>query len=153
MKEIWKNVVGYERLYEVSNLGRVKRIEREITRKDGVEINVKECIIKSHEDDYEKVMLHKKKKKSFLLVHRLVADSFLENINNYKYVTHLDGNNMNNALSNIEWSEKKQPYRKKLCERYVNYIKENVENLSISELASMFSVNERTIKMYLNENT
>ena len=43
--------------------------------------------------------------------------------------------------------------RNKLCERYVNYIKENAENLSISELASMFKVNERTIKMYLNENT
>ena len=58
---------------------------------------------------------------------------------------------MNNELSNLEWSDKKQPYRKNLCERYVNYIKENVENLSVSELASMFRVNERTIKMYLNE--
>ena len=153
MKEIWRNVVGYEGLYQVSNLGRVKRVERGITRKDGVKTNVKECIIKSHEDDYEKVVLHKDKKKDFLLVHRLVADAFLENENNYKYVTHLDGNNMNNALSNLEWSDKKQPYRKNLCERYVNYIKENAENLSISELASMFRVNERTIKMYLNENT
>ena len=153
MKEIWKNVKGYEGLYEVSNLGRVKRVERGITRKDGVKTNVKECIIKSHEDDYEKVVLHKDKKKDFLLVHRLVADAFLENENNYKYVTHLDGNNMNNELSNLEWSDKKQPYRKNLCERYVNYIKENAENLSISELASMFKVNERTIKMYLNENT
>ena len=151
--EIWKDIKDYEGLYQVSNLGRVKRVERGITRKDGVKTNVKECIIKSHEDDYEKVVLHKDKKKDFLLVHRLVADAFLENENNYKYVTHLDGNNMNNELSNLEWSDKKQPYRKKLCERYVNYIKENVENLSISELASMFRVNERTIKMYFNENT
>ena len=97
----------YGGLYQVSNLGRVKRVERGITRKDGVKTNVKECIIKSHEDDYEKVVLHKDKKKDFLLVHRLVADAFLENENNYKYVTHLDGNNMNNALSNLEWSEKK----------------------------------------------
>ena len=153
MKEIWRNIKGYEGLYEVSNLGRVKRVEREITRKDGIKTNVKECIIKSHEDDYEKVVLHKDNKKDFLLVHRLVADAFLENENNYKYVTHLDGNNMNNELSNLEWSDKKQHYRKKLCERYVNYIKENVENLSVSELASMFRVNERTIKMYLNEKT
>ena len=153
MKEIWRNVKDYEGLYEVSNLGRVKRVEREITRKDGIKTNVKECIIKSHEDDYEKVVLHKDNKKDFLLVHRLVADAFLENENNYKYVTHLDGNNMNNELSNLEWSDKKQHYRKKLCERYVNYIKENVENLSVSELASMFRVNERTIKMYLNEKT
>ena len=72
--EIWKD----------SNLGRVKRVERGITRKDGVKTNVKECIIKSHEDDYEKVVLHKDKKKDFLLV----ADAFLENENNYKYVTH-----------------------------------------------------------------
>ena len=153
MKEIWRNIKGYEGLYEVSNLGRVKRVEREITRKDGIKTNVKECIIKSHEDDYEKVVLHKDNKKDFLLVHRLVADAFLENENNYKYVTYLDGNNMNNELSNLEWSDKKQHYRKKLCERYVNYIKENVENLSVSELASMFRVNERTIKMYLNETT
>lgn len=151
--EIWKDIKDYEGLYQVSNLGRVKRVERGITRKDGVKTNVKECIIKSHEDDYEKVVLHKDKKKDFLLVNRLVADAFLENENNYKYVTHLDGNNMNNALSNLEWSEKKQPYRKKLCERYIGYIKENPENLSVAELASMFRVNERTIKMYLNENT
>lgn len=63
--EIWKD----------SNLGRVKRVERGITRKDGV---------KTNEDDYEKVVLHKDKKKDFLLV----ADAFLENENNYKYVTH-----------------------------------------------------------------
>ena len=137
MKEIWKNVVGYERLYEVSNIGRVRKYRGKLIRMN------KNC----------QVTLIKDKIGSSLLVRRLVADAFLENENNYKYVTHLDGNNMNNALSNLEWSDKIQPYRKNLCERYVNYIKENVENLSISELASMFSVNERTIKMYLNENT
>lgn len=137
MKEIWRNVKGYEGLYEVSNLGGVRKYRGKLIRMN------KNC----------QVTLIKDKIGSSLLVRRLVADAFLENENNYKYVTHLDGNNMNNALSNLEWSDKIQPYRKNLCERYVNYIKENVENLSISELASMFSVNERTIKMYLNENT
>ena len=151
MKEIWKNVKGYEGLYEVSNLGRVKRVEREITRKDGVKTNVKECVIKSHEDDYEKVILSKDGKKESLLVHNVVAKAFLSNPSNCKYVNHLDGDNMNNVVGNLEWTDKKQPYRIKMCERYVNYIKENVESLSVSELASMFRVNERTIKMYLNE--
>ena len=137
MKEIWRNVKGYEELYEVSNLGGVRKYRGKLIRMN------KNC----------QVTLIKDKIGSSLLVRRLVADAFLENENNYKYVTHLDGNNMNNELSNLEWSDKIQPYRKNLCERYVNYIKENVENLSISELASMFSVNERTIKMYLNETT
>ena len=137
MKEIWKNVLGYEGLYEVSNLGRVRKYRGKLIRMN---------------KNYQ-VTLIKDKIGSSLLVRRLVADAFIENTLDMPYVINLDGNNMNNELSNLEWSDKIQPYRKKLCERYIGYIKENPENLSVAELASMFRVNERTIKMYLNENT
>ena len=131
MKEIWKNVLGYEGLYEVRKYrGKLIRMNK----------------------NYQ-VTLIKDKIGSSLLVRRLVADAFIENTLDMPYVINLDGNNMNNELSNLEWSDKIQPYRKKLCERYIGYIKENPENLSVAELASMFRVTERTIKMYLNENT
>jgi len=153
MKEIWKNVVGYEGLYEVSNLGRVKRVESSIIRSDGVKVNIKSKIMKLTNSEYSQLSLSKNGKNKTHNVANLVATAFIENPDNLRYVHNINEDETDNRVENLFWSESKKGYRKKLCERYVNYIKENVENLSISELASMFRVNERTIKMYLNENT
>lgn len=153
MKEIWKNVVGYEGLYEVSNLGRVKRVESSIIRNDGVKVNIKSKIMKLTNSEYSQLSLSKNGKNKTHNVANLVATAFIENPDNLRYVHNINEDETDNRVENLFWSESKKDYRKKLCERYVNYIKENVENLSVSELASMFRVNERTIKMYLNENT
>ena len=153
MKEIWKNVVGYEGLYEVSNLGRVKRVESSIIRNDGVKVNIKSKIMKLTNSEYSQLSLSKNGKNKTHNVANLVATAFIENPDNLRYVHNINEDETDNRVENLFWSESKKDYRKKLCERYVNYIKENVEDLSISELASMFRVNERTIKMYLNENT
>lgn len=151
MKEIWKNVKGYEGLYEVSNLGRVKRVESSIIRNDGVKVNIKSKIMKLTNSEYSQLSLSKNGKNKTHNVAHLVATAFIENPDNLRYVHNINEDETDNRVENLFWSESKKDYRKKLCERYVNYIKENVEGLSISELASMFSVNERTIKMYLNE--
>ena len=147
MKEIWKNVVGYE----VSNLGRVRRVESSIIRSDGVEVNIKSKIMKLTNSEYSQLSLSKNGKNKTHNVANLVAKAFIENPDNLRYVHNINEDETDNRVENLFWSESKKDYRKKLCERYVNYIKENVESLSVSELASMFRVNERTIKMYLNE--
>ena len=153
MKEIWKNVVGYEKLYEVSNLGKVKRLESSIIRNDGVIVNIKSKIIKLTNSEYSQLSLSKNGKNKTHYVSNLVANAFIDNPDNCKYVHNINEDITDNRVDNLFWSESKKDYRKKLCERYIGYIKENPENLSVVELASMFSVNERTIKMYLNENT
>ena len=96
MKEIWRDIVGYEGLYQVSNLGRVKSLGNNKTRKEKV---LKPETI----NGYLRVCLFKEKKGKHILVHRLVADAFIPNIDNKPYIDHIDGNPKNNIIDNIRW--------------------------------------------------
>ncbi len=103
--EIWKPVVGYEGLYEVSSNGRVKSIDRVLIDRIGREKLFKGRILSTHLDRYGypicKLWMGSKGKTS--TVHRLVAISFLENENNKPQVNHIDGNKENNSIDNLEW--------------------------------------------------
>lgn len=98
MKEIWKPVVGYENLYEVSNFGRVKSLPRNSTVKYA-------RILKSHTNRYGylHVNLYKNNKRKDFLVHRLVAEAFIPNPDNLPVVNHKDENPSNNFSTNLEW--------------------------------------------------
>ena len=95
--EEWRNIEGYEGLYQISNLGRVKSLGNNKTRKEKI-LN----IIKNN-NGYVLVNLHKNKVKKTCLLHRLVAKTFLENPNNYPCVNHKDENKENNNINNLEW--------------------------------------------------
>ena len=93
MEEIFKDVKGYEGYYEVSNLGRVRSTSYKGTR-----------ILKpSLKSRYKIVVLCINQIKVHKLVHRLVAEAFIPNPNNYSIVNHIDGNRKNNKVSNLEW--------------------------------------------------
>lgn len=92
--ELWKPVKGYEGLYEVSNYGNVKSIRKNAVLSQIVNKNNGYCYVGMYKDG--------KNKK--LLVHRLVAETFINNADNKKTVNHLDGNKQNNAVSNLEWA-------------------------------------------------
>lgn len=96
--EIWKDIEGYEGLYQVSNLGRIKSMANNKTRK--------EKILKENKNNYgyHIVGLSKKNVRNFKLVHRLVAMAFIENVNNYKEINHIDENKDNNSADNLEWT-------------------------------------------------
>lgn len=98
--EIWKDIVGYEGLYQVSNLGRVKSINRQGTK--GVILK----IIKG-KNGYYYVPIRKNKKQKNALVNRLVAEAFIPNPYNKPQVNHKDENKGNNCSYNLEFCDHK----------------------------------------------
>lgn len=106
LKEIWKPIKGYEGLYEVSNLGRVKALERKKNCNRGYEI-IKEHFLKPNNygtSGYYRVPLTNKEHiRKYYLVHRLVAENFIENPKNLPQINHKDGNKENNTADNLEW--------------------------------------------------
>ena len=107
--EKWLPVTGYSGMYEVSNLGRVRSIDRMITRSTGAIENHKGRVMKQHKAGlgYLFVSLFKKGKRKMIYVHRLVASEFLER-NDKSHVNHKDFNKTNNELSNLEWVTAKE---------------------------------------------
>ena len=98
MNEEWRDIEGYEGLYQVSNLGRVRSLNCR---------GHKGCIgILTPRLDgkgYEMVALYKEGKARNTKVHRLVAQAFIPNPNNYPQVNHKDENKTNNIVENLEW--------------------------------------------------
>lgn len=105
MQEIWKDIVDYEGLYQVSNLGNVKSIGRWIDAKCKGKRWQEEKILKPSVEGqgYLFVSLCKNGKVKFFKVHRLVAQAFISNPNNYPCVNHINEIKDNNKVENLEW--------------------------------------------------
>ena len=104
-KEIWRDIEGYEGLYQVSNKSNIKALEKKVLGIKDSNRKLKERLKKKSisKIGYEIVLLHKDGKYKTFYVHRLVAKAFIPNPNNYSVINHLDGNKANNNLENLEW--------------------------------------------------
>lgn len=105
MTEVWKDIPGYEGLYQVSDQGNVRSLAR--IRQDGrlyMERNLK-C---SEKQRYYQVSLFNNGVMKKHSVHRLVAEAFILNPGNKPVVNHIDGNTHNNVISNLEWCTQKE---------------------------------------------
>ena len=105
MREIWKDIKGYEGLYQVSNYGRVKSFNCEVNCYPNAKRIIKGRIRKApiDKDGYYRIGLSKVHKQKHYYVHRLVAEAFLPNPNNYKSINHKDENKKNKRADNLEW--------------------------------------------------
>ncbi len=106
MEEIWKDVVGYEGLYKVSNLGRVKSIDRVVVNSLGVPRRFygKTMVLQSAKNTgYAMVSLNKNGVSTCKYVHGIVGEAFIYNPHNKPYINHKDFNRTNNLVSNLEW--------------------------------------------------
>lgn len=142
--EIWKDIKGYEGLYQVSNLGRVKSNKK---------------ILSPSKTEYLKVSLSKNGVQSTYYIHRLVAQTFIDNKNNLTHVNHIDENKYNNNVNNLEWCDNKyninygnaQKKKAKSQLRYNVIQKDNKGNIikiweSASQVATMLNYKKETIR-------
>ena len=141
MNEIYKDIQGYEGKYQISNLGNVYSL---ITNK----------ILKPRLtlDGYYQVDLCKNGVKKHLYIHRLVAQSFLDNPKNYKIVNHKDENSMNNIVSNLEWCNSTYNNNYGNCKRKIseaNSIKINQYDMDGNFIKQWLGINniERCLKI------
>lgn len=101
--EIWKPIMGYEGFFEVSNLGRVRSLDRYDNLKHFRKGGLKK--LSKDKDGYLKVGLFKDGKQKLYFVHRLVAQAFLPNPNNQPQVNHKNEKKDCNIVSNLEWCD------------------------------------------------
>lgn len=108
-EEIWKPVVGHEGSYEVSNLGRVRSLDRDITIQTRWGMSATRSLkgrVLRHTDNgtgYLQVQLCDSAGRHPMLVHRLVAAAFVGRADGREFVNHIDGNKTNNTAANLEW--------------------------------------------------
>jgi hypothetical protein len=107
MTEIYKDIKGYENLYQVSNLGNVKSLPKSNGNGNRERLLKLETINRDH-TNYKRVSLSKDGKVKRVQVHRLVAEHFLDNPNNLPFVNHIDNNGENNNSTNLEWCSQKE---------------------------------------------
>lgn len=142
MEEVWKDVVGYEGYYQVSDKGRVKGLDRwyeqyNPSAKRIVKVLYPEKIFKGEidKDGYIKVQLTKSKVRRKFFVHRLVAIAFIPNTENKPEVNHKDGVKSNNSSENLEWMTSSENTRHALDTNL--YVAARGENSGTSKLTEV----------------
>lgn len=146
MEQIWKDIKGYEGLYQVSNIGNIRSLDRKVFNNGNNSIcNVKGKILKPNKDKggYEYVGLVKNKTKTnSIKVHRLVAFAFCEGYEVGLEVNHKDGVRHNNNFNNLEWVSRSKNIRDTFKRgRDVNGQKNNsskLKNEYIGIIASLY---------------
>lgn len=106
MEEIWKDIEGYEGLYQVSNFGRVKSLDRLDSANHKLKGKLKSTSIRPN--GYVNVILYKNSQRKGYSVHRLVAETFIPNPEQKPQVNHKDEDKTNNTVLNLEWATNKE---------------------------------------------
>lgn len=147
--EIWKDISGYERQYQISNLGIVKSL----TRKDTLNHIRHSQIMSPKLDDkgyYQITLCQNGKHRSFSL-HRLLGRHFIPNPNNLPCINHIDGNPRNNSLDNLEWCTYQEntihAYKIGLCEVGENHSAAKLTTNEVIKIRQLYTPNTYSFNM------
>lgn len=144
---VWRDIKGYEGLYQISNLGNVRSLDRKIRFNKGVSIK-KGQLLKPvlTRKGYLKVELSKESKGKRFYVHRLVALHFIENSLNKPQVNHINGIKTDNRVENLEWCTNLENQRHAIKNGLVN------QEQRIKQAIKMGEVNKKPINQYTKQN-
>jgi hypothetical protein len=109
MQEIWKDIEDYEGLYQVSNFGRIKSLDKIVKGRNNYHLRKGKILIgRKDGGGYLMVALYKNRKRKDIKIHKLVAKCFIPNILKKPEINHIDRNKNNNSDSNLEWVTSKE---------------------------------------------
>lgn len=153
--EIWKPIVGYEGYYEISNLGRVKSLERWVKQGSSTR-HVKESIKKTHVGayGYTSVTLCKNKKSTDIPLHRLLAKTFIPNPENKAAIDHINTIKTDYSLKNLRWVTPKENANNQLTLQHCRentYSEESLEKRWSTRKLGFTKTAPKTVYQYTKE--
>ena len=172
MSEIWKDIPDYEGIYKISNLGRIKSLERKCKTKGGSMRTIKQRIKKptKRPDGYLQIQLNKNKKRQIKFIHRLELEVFF-GLNNDLQCNHKNGTKDDNRLENLEWMTRSQNVQhafdvlgrkpangedigtSKLTSKEVREIRNLNGKLLQREIGALYGVNQQNVSNIINNQT
>lgn len=161
MAEVWKDVVGYEGVYQISNKGRVKSLDRFCIFNGSRRIRRGNIMKPFDNRGYLRVGLYKDSKQKKLFIHRLVAEAFIPRPAGKDFINHIDGDPKNNRIENLEWCTPREntihayktglmPFGYKGEEGVI--ISDYNSGYHMSEIAQKHNIHHTTVKNILSKN-
>lgn len=155
LNEEWKDIKGYEGIYQISNYGRIKSFifwngKKYKKRKKCKILKLSKQVITNSKKSYSryKIELTLNKKRKSYKIHRLIAESFISNPQNKPQINHIDGNPLNNIVSNLEWctcQENIQHSYKYLRVPYIKYNEQKILNMFYNNIKPCEILKENSI--------
>lgn len=155
MDQIWKPVVGYEGIYEISSCGFVRTVEGKTTHsaRHGERVWKQRTLKqKTDKNGYKRVALWKDKQPKTFLVHRLVGEAFLEKDESRLLINHKDCDPSNNTVENLEWCNHKE----NLIHAYKNRLNQEPDPVVLVDLSdgnSYFFISKSEASRFLGRNS
>ena len=144
--EIWKDVEGYEGLYQVSNEGRVKALKKNVVGKGRNQYDDEHIIKQQTLRGYKRVGLSNNNDTKFKQVHRLVAEAFIDNPEGKQQVDHINCKRDDNRVENLRWTTPKENNQNPLTK--AKHIGKLVNREDLSKRVRQYTVDGKLIRIY-----
>ena len=147
MQEIWKDIEGYEGMYQISNKGNIRSLNYNHTHK------IKKLSQETTDRGYKRIVLRYKRTAQHFLIHRLVANTFIPNPYNKQEVNHKNGIKTDNSVDNLEWVSCKENVNhaidNNLRPRIIKFVRKKGGEHPLSKPVIQMDLNNNVINEYL----